>query len=87
MPFAAKGMGDEKRSALIDALIFEALLVAVVGIEAGGDFGNYRVLPARVSAAFDPAATADKARRNIVGSSFPRFSARRRIPAQAFALK
>jgi len=32
-------------------------------------------------------ALASKAMRNASGSAFPRFSARRRIPAQAFALK
>jgi hypothetical protein len=33
------------------------------------------------------AATDFSARRNSAGNALPRFSARRRIPAQAFALK
>lgn len=49
--------------------------------------GNHRILPARaIRAGYSPA-TARKARSNWGGSAFPRFAARRRIPAHAFALK
>jgi hypothetical protein len=48
---------------------------------------NHAVLPSGVSSPLDASATACKAWCNIVGNSFPRFSARRRIPLQAVALK
>src|SRR5690606_26789074 len=48
---------------------------------------DYGVLASGFSGALDSATTCCKARRNIGGSSFPRFSARRRIPRQAVALK
>jgi hypothetical protein len=51
-------------------------------IEVNAD--HYRVLPSTVACAFNPDATASNARRNIVGNAFPRLSARRRMPAQAF---
>jgi hypothetical protein len=44
-------------------------------------------LTARFTGAFYAAATCCKARASIGGKSFPRFSARRRIPRQAVALK
>jgi hypothetical protein len=49
--------------------------------------GNDRVLTSGVASALYPSATADKARRNVGGSSLPRFSARRSIPAHALGLK
>jgi hypothetical protein len=48
---------------------------------------DYRVLPSGISSSLDTSATACKARRSCVGSSLPRFSARRRIPAHAVELK
>ena len=48
---------------------------------------NDRVLAAGVSGSLDPAATADKARCKGMGKTFPRFSARRSIPAHAVELK
>lgn len=46
-----------------------------------------RILTARFAYSFDASATTNKAWCNICGSTFPRFSARRRIPRQAFAVK
>src|SRR4051812_31078015 len=48
---------------------------------------DYRVLSPDVSGSLGASATADNARCNVGGKSFPRLSARRRIPRQAFALK
>jgi hypothetical protein len=74
-------------------LIFKPLLLAEVGVERRryrcGPVvdGHDWILPARLASALYTPATADKARCNIGGKSLPRFSARRRIPAQAFAVK
>jgi len=48
---------------------------------------NYGVLPSGIAASLDAPATACKAWCNWMGKSFPRFSARRRMPLQAVALK
>jgi hypothetical protein len=48
---------------------------------------NYWILSSGFAGSLDAPATASKVSRNIVGNSLPRFSARRSIPAQAFALK
>jgi hypothetical protein len=86
----AKG-GNEQAPPPVDVLIFKPLLVAEMGVQRGRDAGamdgNYRVLLSRFAGSLDTPATADKAWNNIGGNSFPRFSARRRIPRQAFAVK
>ena len=75
-------------AAAVDVLVFQPHLVAEVSVERGRDrLRDYGVLPSCVSASLDPSATACKAWCNIVGSALPRFSARRRIPRQAFAVK
>src|SRR5690606_38914056 len=48
---------------------------------------NNGVLSSRFSDALDASATCCKARSNVGGKSLPRFSARRRMPLQAVALK
>lgn len=93
--FTAQGMGNER-------LAFEVVVTGTAfGADGGryvdrparviaavGDkFRDYGVLPPRLSGSLKSPATADKARNNIVGKAFPRLSARRRIPRQAFALK
>ena len=49
--------------------------------------GDYGVVSSAVAGASDAPATCCKTWRSIIGSSFPRFSARRKIPRQAFAVK
>ena len=49
--------------------------------------GDDGILSSGFSGSLDAAATCCKARSNIGGKSLPRLSARRRIPAQALALK
>jgi hypothetical protein len=69
----AKGMGNEQAGTIKRVLILETLLVAERRIERGRYAGG-------PLAAFSAFASAG-------GSSLPRFSARRRIPLQAVALK
>ena len=49
--------------------------------------GYEAVLSASVAGSLKSSATRSNARRNVVGKALPRFSARRRIPLQAVALK
>jgi len=59
----------------------------VAATKALPDQSDDGVLSSGFSTVGDSATTADKAPCNIVGSALPRFSARRRMPAQAFGLK
>ena len=72
-------------------LILKAQLIAKGRVQRGryrlAMHGNHRILPARFTAAFYASATADKAWSNIARKAMPRFSARRRMPTQAFWLK
>jgi hypothetical protein len=54
----------------------------------GCNGGSYnRVLSSGFAGSLKSPATCSNARRNVVGNSLPRLSARRRIPEHAFALK
>jgi hypothetical protein len=74
-------------------LIFEAMLGAEGSVQGWGDVGGPVVdghdwiLPAAFSSALYSAATCCKAWSKLCGKSFPLFSARRRMPRQAVALK
>src|ERR1035437_8718998 len=48
---------------------------------------NHGILSSGVSGSINPPATACNAWSNWMGNAFPLFSARRRIPAQAFGVK
>jgi hypothetical protein len=63
-------------------LIFQALLATECCIERAGDFGGPRYEVVAVCSV-----TAVSARSKAIGSIFPRFAARRRMPLQAVALK
>src|SRR5690606_1086811 len=76
---------DEQLRAVERVLVLQPLLVAEGAIQGAG---NVCGPPPSCSSAGRPRRTTiDSACLSGSGSSFPRFSARRRIPAQAFGLK
>ena len=78
---AAEGMGDEQA--------FSALVIAVgiAGADSRGERRGDKVSGRSLIRPYAPAAAWASARESVGGRSRPRLSARRRIPAQARALK
>jgi len=82
--FGAQGVGNWKYPAGISVLTIEATAtVSAIGQRADS-IGDQSAVEFCVGA---EAATASSASRKASGNSLPRFSARRRIPEQAFGLK
>jgi hypothetical protein len=85
-------LGDSQPASLFALTTFESedgtrFIILPFPLARCDTSGHYAVLPSGVSGSLKPSATCSNARRNVVGNSLPLRSARRRIPAQAFALK